>query len=318
MSLWALCALVGALGACGGLFLPAYSIMTPATLPDEALQSGNALTLASLQLAALAGPLLAGLVSARFTPSVAIGLDALSFLASALTLAALRDPRAASQPPAPLARQSQPGGAAAPETSRATQHRAKPSFWRFLRGSQLLQVILVVVVVANLPVEGLKGVALPALAFRELHLGTTGFGLMLAAFGAGGLIGSLAAAALPPLPRRGMLMLLLLAGDALAVGALPLAGGAVGAAICLIVWGLTNNLRDALYFTFIQQRLPRELLGRVMGVLLFATYSVAPLSALVIGAAVTRFGPVVVFPAGGAVLLLAVVVGLIPPEIREE
>jgi hypothetical protein len=36
---------------------------------------------------------------------------------------------------------------------------------------------------------------------------------------------------------------------------------------------------------------PRELLGRVMGALLFATHSVAPLSTLVIGAAVTRFGP---------------------------
>lgn len=67
-----------------------------------------------------------------------------------------------------------------------------------------------------------------------------------------------------------------------------------------------------------QQRLPHELLGRVMGALLFATYSVAPLSTLVIGAAVTRFGPDVMFPASGAVLLLAVMVGLIPREIRQE
>ena len=55
-----------------------------------------------------------------------------------------------------------------------------------------------------------------------------------------------------------------------------------------------------------------------MGVLLFATYSVAPLSTLVIGAVVTRFGSDVVLPASGAVLLLVVMVGLIPCEIRQE
>jgi predicted MFS family arabinose efflux permease len=302
---WALCALLAALGAGGGIFLPAYSTITPETLPAQMLQAGNALNFASLRLAALGGPLLAGILITRFIPSVAIGLDALSFLASALTLAAMPNSRTAPKPP---------DGGVAP----AVAQTAEPSFGHFLRHSRLLQIIVVVVVVANLPVEGLKGVALPALAFGTLHLGATGYGLLVAAFGVCGLVGNLMAAALPTTRRRGSVALLLLAGDAVAVGALPFVGGGLEVALCLLVWGLANNLRDALYYTFNQQHLPRALLGRGLGVLLFATFSVAPLSALLIGAAMPRLGPVVVFPVSAGLLLLAVAIGLTSPEMRAE
>jgi hypothetical protein len=59
------------------------------------------------------------------------------------------------------------------------------TFWGLLRHSRLLQWILVFSIFTNFSFGGLVfGVALPALAKGPLAAGATGYGLLLAAFGA--------------------------------------------------------------------------------------------------------------------------------------
>src|SRR5260370_24669795 len=78
------------LGAGEGLFLPGSFAIVPALLPDEELQSGNALASGVTQLAMLAGPAVGGALVALVGPAPAFAIDAATFVISALTLAGVR------------------------------------------------------------------------------------------------------------------------------------------------------------------------------------------------------------------------------------
>ena len=70
-----------------------------------------------------------------------------------------------------------------------------------LKRSRGLQVILVVVIAANLASGGMGDVALPALAHASF--GAAGYGALLACLAVGGVIGTLAAARCGNLRRAG-------------------------------------------------------------------------------------------------------------------
>src|SRR2546430_1146137 len=76
--------------AVGGAFLPASQSILPETLSPDDLQAGNGLMLASRQGANLIGSAVAGVVVAALTSAVALAIDALTFLVSALSLALMR------------------------------------------------------------------------------------------------------------------------------------------------------------------------------------------------------------------------------------
>ncbi len=78
------------LGAGEGLFLPGSFAIVPVLLPDEELQSGNALASAVTQLATLAGPAVGGALVALAGPAPAFAVDAATFVVSALTLSGVR------------------------------------------------------------------------------------------------------------------------------------------------------------------------------------------------------------------------------------
>jgi MFS family permease len=188
------------LGAGEGMFLPGSYAIIPALLPPEDLQAGNALAAGGTQLATLAGPAIGGAMVAILGSSPALALDAASFAISAATLAGIR---AARRPAAgPDARsavnllktaadhQQPPQAAAGPQDEPAP---AGPALRTLLRSERILQISLVVNIAANLGLGGAAEVALPSLAHGPLHAGSIGFGSLLAALAAGGLLGTLAA-----------------------------------------------------------------------------------------------------------------------------
>src|SRR5205085_9278253 len=165
------------------------------------------------------------------------------------------------------------------------------TFWQFLRTSQLLKAGLAVSVVGNLAIGGVLEVALPALAHGPLAAGASGYGLILAAFGAGALVGGLGIGAFGHLRHRGIIAMLTGLIQAITFAIIPFAGGLIGATVSMAATGVCNSVTNVIFMTVMQERLPRQLLGRIMGVLMLASFGSFPLSVAIAGVVVNRFGP---------------------------
>jgi MFS family permease len=160
-------------------------------------------------------------------------------------------------------------------------------------------------------------VALPTLAHGQYAAGAGGYGLLLATFGAGSLLGGLIAGGLGNLPRRGILMLALITTLAVLYAFVPFAGGLPGATLLVACAGLTNGILTVLAFTLLQQQAPRHLLGRLLAILMVATLGLYPFSVALVGIISARIGPQVLFPVSGAMMLGAALFGLMQREIRK-
>lgn len=332
-ALWQLLLVAIPLGAFEGLFLPASFSMLPEVLEDTDLQAGNALNTSSYQLASLVGSGAGGIVVGALKSGVALAFDAFSFVASALSLAIIRGrPRSAAAPasPAPQAEPAAEGMLAAAESlpgvqaiegAKAEEQPAPATgqsmtFWQLARTSRVLQTAFLVSLFANMTFGGLLEVALPTLAHGQLAAGAGGYGAILAAFGFGALLGGIVSGALGNIPHRGTVALGVSILQAIVVALIPY-GGLAGAIVCMAAAGIFNSVTNVIFITIIQQIIPRHLLGRVMGVLMFASFGTYPLSVAIVGVIVARLGPTIIFPVSGAVLCIAIVFGLFQRELRE-
>lgn len=333
-TVWQLCGLVLPLGVIEGLFLPAYLSITPRIVPDDDLQAANALGESANMLAVILGPMIAGVILARFSVGAGLAVDACTFIVSALALVAMRGgamhapTETAEREPlhqgavhdkpdhvAPL--EAGPAVAGAGDGVGAQVRAEVTTFWQFFRESRLMRVMLLLTVATNLTSDGVVGVALPTLASGQLAAGPSGYGLLLGASGIGMLAGGLSAGALGKAPRRGMIALGALAVDAAAVAAIPFAGGLIGAALALIAAGATTGVLSILFLTLLQQLPPRHLLGRVMGAFTLVSTGLYPLSVALAGAIIARWNAPAMFLTSGIVLLIAAVIGLSQREMRE-
>ena len=301
VSLVALGPLAAFIGAGEGLFIPASFAIMPSLLDGEQLAAGNAISTAAVQAGSLLGPALGGaLVAATRASTWAFAVDAASFAVSALTLALI--PR----------QSASAAGAGGADTSVAG---AGGGMLAFLKRSRVLQVILVVVIAANLAGGGMGEVALPSLA--HARFGAAGYGALLACFAAGGVIGTLAAARSgglrAPVIFASALFLVSAAADAL----VPYLGGEAGAAAMLFVGGAATGLGNVTVLTVLQKWTPPALLGRVMSALMLCAFGSFPLSVAISGVLVRHIGPSLFFPVAGAVVAVAILGGLTQREFRE-
>jgi MFS family permease len=312
-TLLALGPLAALTGASEGLFIsPSYALL-PSLLPPGELQAGNAIASALTEGGNLIGPALGGPLVAALGPAAAFAADAASFAVSAAMLALIpvRRPRAA-YPAEAITRP--PGGPA--------------RLWPLIRRERLLQVMLAVVIVANLASDGTLEVAIPALA--HARYGAIGYGSMMACLAAGAVAGSLAGmrgrapgrtlgpvpgrmlARTPPAVQSAASFVL----EGVAIMALPYLGGLTGAATAAFVLGLTSGFGNVLLITLLQQWAPPALLGRVMSLIMLAAWGTLPLSAVIAGALVLRFGAAPYFPVAGAIVAVAVLGALTQREFR--
>jgi MFS family permease len=309
-ALWQLCAVAVPLGAFGGAFMPASMSILPETLSNEDLQAGNGLMMSSMQGANLVGSALAGVVVAAFTAGAGLAIDAVTFLVSVVSLALMRAAHRAT----PSKREA---GASQEHPSASTQEQGEQvSFWRFLLTSRLIQVILLMFIVIGLFSGGLIEVALPTLVHGPMHGSASSYGIILAAWGAGALVGSIFAGMLGKHTHKGLAILLAGLIVAASIALLP-TGGVIGAMACMLIGGVANSVITVLLFTAIQLAIPRHLMGRVMGLLMFSSFGLYPLSVALAGVLSNQFGPAILFPFGGLLLGLVMVFGMTQKALRE-
>jgi MFS family permease len=313
--MWHLCAVAVLLGAFAGLFLPAYYAILPEVLNADELQAGNALNTSTIQLALLIGSGLAGLVVSHLQPVAAFAIDALTFVVSAITLTLMQHGRRTSK--FKTTPEYQLTSVSSNSLDYTSTFSPDISFWQLLRTWRLLQVAFLVIIFGNFLFNGLFEVALPVLARNQFLTGASGYGLLLALFGGGSLLGGLVAGGLGKIAHRGMLMLTLIMILGIIYALIPFVGGFQGAVVLLGSAGFTNGMLTVLAFTILQQQAPYHLLGRLMGVFLFASLGLYPFSVALVGILSSHFGPAIIFPISAIMMVGASAFGWFQREIRE-
>jgi len=288
------------LGAGEGLFLPGSFSVIPALLPAGDLQAGNALASAGTQLATLGGPAVGGAAVALGSPALAFGLDAASFAVSAVTLAVLARLRATA-----------PSGGGHAQPGQAGPGPGRPArLATILRSERVLAVILIVNVAANLGSGGLDGVAIPALAHGPLHASAAGYGAILAAFGGGALIGTIAAGQASRVRRPAVTGSAAFLIEAAFIAAVPFLGSTPAVAAAVALLGVCNGFGNVVLITVFQQWAPSALLGRLMSLLVLTSFGVYPVSVALAAFAGRGLGTSAFFLFAAGVLAVAILGGL--------
>jgi MFS family permease len=292
------------LGAGEGLFLPGSFSIVPSLLPGDDLQAGNALTSSGTQLATLVGPALGGVCVAVIGAPAAFGVDTVSFLLSAVSLAGVR--RAQTLPPEPVAVPWAAPAGPIQAPAGPTQAPAGPTVRQLVATEPVLIILLTTTLAANLGSGGLGEVALPDLARTSFHLGAAGYGGLIATFGGGALIGTLVAAQSRVLRRPAVVGSLAFLGAAGCAAAVPYLGSAVAGGGALLGYGALTGFGNVVTITAVQRWAPAALMGRLMSLVLLASFGIFPVSVLLGGLIVRAFGPAAFFPLASAALALAV------------
>jgi MFS family permease len=312
VSMPAVYVLAFALGLASAFGIPSGTSMLPNVFPTAQLQLANGIMMGLRQLTLLGGPLLAALVFALYGDGsgpgphaargigIAFGFDCASFILSAWTLSRVR-----MLPPA--------APAAAPQAMFSAIGAGLAMVWN----DTALRVCIIYWALCALVVGGTMQVALPVLASTRLG-GASALGLIMGAHGVGALIG-MAASGMLRNARLGTFGATLLAIDAL-VGALLMGLGLVHAtwqaALFMLAIGVLGGFIQVAVFSWIQQRVPRDMLGRAMSIFMFIFMGVAPLAAAITGALLTTVSLTGLFIGAGAFLLGAVVIAWLFTPMR--
>ncbi|MDB5917065.1 MAG: transporter [Massilia sp.] len=297
-------ALALGIGLASAFSIPSGTSMLPNVVAPHQLQMANGMMMSMRVLTALAGPLLAGLLIAfsNHGPAggagmadarglgLAFALDALSFAVTIWTLNRVR---------------MHAGALKAHEHARqpvlAAVGEGLAMAWR---DAEMRSAFLYWGVISFV-VGGTMQVAMPVLASSRLG-GAAALGLVMGAHAAGSLAG-MGLSSLKGDFRIGTLGTTLLLVDAVAGVVLMFMGGvgaAWQAAALMLVLGALAGFMQVAVFTWIQRRVPREMLGRTMSIFMFIILGLAPLAASLTGLAMQVLTLTQLFVGAGLFLLL--------------
>jgi len=290
--------LAAAATAASTVAMPSVAASTPRLVDASELQRANALRSAVGQGAIVAGPALGAVVLALSDPAVAILLNGLSFAVSAVCVLAIG-----------------PGPAFAP---RDGQGGELPSLLDDLRaGARALRgaptaVRLVAADVLCSGVYGLLTVML-MLVSRQVGAGSGGYGILLGAFGAGGLLGAtlVARADAPATWRRVLAVALMLVAASMA--ALGQSSTLVEALSLAVLGGGGMIVGEVLSETALPRMLDDEVLGRAYGLAVPTSIGGIVIGSLVAGPLVSLLGLHGAFIAAGVFVAVVAAVLLRRP-----
>jgi MFS family permease len=296
-----------AFGLVSGFAVPAANSIVPNLVPANDLQTGNAVNMGTAQLVGFIGPTLAGVIIAQYSGAtfgiaLAFAVDALGFAVSATCLWLMRG-----------------GGRRMPFDGTAGGGSVWGSIWsgiRYLWGGRNMRFMFFVLIAANLLFIGPLLVGIPVLAKQRLPEGAVAFGLLMSAYAGGNLTGYLLAGVLPKLKawRMTVFVVGLLVAFGLVMSALGLVNITWVDSILMAVLGVGNGYMGIIVFTWIQQRTPREMLGRMMGMFMFAQMGLTPVSQALAGV-ISKWSLTGLFLGSGALILVLAVWCGFQPEL---
>ncbi|MGE5376580.1 MAG: MFS transporter [Bacteroidota bacterium] len=269
---------------------PARQALIPDLVDHRDLLNALSLNAATYTGAALIGPALAGILLEPIGAGTLYFLNSLSFLAVIIPLTLIRG---------------------VPTHGGSQQGSLFDSFLagiRYVGGHRLIMALLGLSAMGAIFGRSYQSL-LPVFSRDIWQTGPQGYGYLLAAAGAGALVGAFGLASFKQVPHQGALMLVsgLLFSGSLALFSISPSFGA--GLFFLFVAGVTSTVYATVIATFIQLSVPNEMRGRVMSLYTVTLIGLPSLGALGIGAFAEWLGGVEGAPK--AVLLGAIVLAVI-------
>ncbi|MBL4789158.1 MAG: MFS transporter [Kordiimonadaceae bacterium] len=279
-------------GLVDAFFYPASIAIVPALVVKDMLQKANAFVHGSIFVGVIIGPAIAGLIIAGEVTTLGHGsgdaatyesnrlgfaraffVDGLTFLISFLTLIFVK------------ARVLGEGdGSDEPKTSMIAEVVegikwvwSKPTIRLGFLGIAVIEFFFQAPIFIGLPM-------LTKVRFLEP---TFIYGIIIAAWGVGALIGSVLAGSLKPIPERYLvrIMFIVFIASGAALGLVIMYQPYWWAMLVFFIAGIGDSFVMLNFTTWIQKKTPEKLLGRVMSIFTFMSVGLVPIAAIALGSA---------------------------------
>lgn len=298
-------------GLCTAFALPANRALLPQVVDRMQIQQANSALMGSQQLIQLFAPVLAGLLIWGM-PSMAMHAaggdlmriaDAFAFNAVAISVALFLLTRIHLAPRA------------------ASTGRPKVGLtdgFRYLWRDRGLRIATPYMACIGFFAIGPLLTVIPLFAAQRLEDGSLSYGMLYAVNGLGSLLG-FACGGLLPKPDKRRLGLIMFTTDLTAgLGMLLLSqsNGFATAAAALAIVGISASYGGVLGLSWIQERIPQQLAGRVLGIVTFAVLGLTPVSMALGGLLISHYSLTVLLNASGCAIVCCALLGLCSPGIN--
>jgi MFS family permease len=286
------------LGAADAFFVPAVGSLIPRMVAGDRLNAANSFIQLSDMITQVVGPAAAGLLIAGVGQGVTFGINGALFAFGALSLVAVRFV---------MAPRAESAGRVLDEIKAGFSHA-----WHtpVIRLTLFTLSVLSLAAVGPLTVGG-------ALLARDRLGGAESLGLFLGAFGAGSLVGVIAAvrARVPTSPNRLLIAISVALG--LGVGAFAFVQTLAVAIAVAATTGLVLGFGGVVLTTLLQRATPYDMQGRIASLVMFSFFALDPvsqgLSGLLVGAGIEAL-----FLVAGTLPLLAAVAVALDRSTRDQ
>lgn len=301
-------------GIISGFFNPAATAMMPAVVQEDELPVSNSIYQGTAQLSSFFGPVLAGSLIAFFARmdknagtseingiAAAVAIDSLTFLVSIATLYWMKL-------------------AAAVQAQAESQSSIIASIRegiRFVWNEPMLRVIFALLMAANFLFVGPLLVGIPVLADTRLEGGAAAYGTVMGAFGGGVLLGIVLAGSIIRILKERMsrYIVTVIVAFGAGMGLLGFVTSTPVAFLILLLAGIGNGTLMITGLSFLQRQAPKEMLGRIMSLILLASVGLVPISQALTGALIRLSLPGVFAGAGILMMLVALWVAAQPETL---
>ncbi len=312
-NVWVVLCLLSVQQAFFAINQPTRSAAIPRILPGDQLPAANSLNMTVMQLGAIVGPLLAGVMLHWVDLSTLYLIDAITCIAPIWATF-----RLSPIPPTNGGQHSSGLGAV----------RSVLEGFRYLAGNQVVLMSFVVDLIAM--IFGMPRALFPQMAHESfggpIEGGTT-MALLAAAMSVGAVAGGVFSGWLPRIRRQGLVVVVAIVVWGVAMVGFGLAGGLAHGTAGTVLWiglaflaigGVADMVSAAFRSTILQQVASDELRGRLQGVFTVVVAGGPRLSDAVHGGAAAVVGTTVAAAGGGALVVVGVVIAAlaVPAFIR--
>lgn len=307
VQMWMVYAFALGFGLIAGFAVPAATSIVPMLVEEEDLQAGNSIIMGSSQLVQFVGPTIAGILIGKFSSSalgigLAFGIDTISFSISAVCLWAMC------------------GGRSLASSGEAQKENIWSSIMvgvKYLWNNETLRMLFLILAAVNFLFTGPLLVGIPVLADQYLPEGAVAFGLLMSAFAGGSLLGILLAGALPRPKGQAMsaFLVILLVAFGVALGCFGFIRSTWLDFVMMLLLGAGNGYIAILMFTWMQTNTPKEMLGRMMSMVMLAGNGLIPISQAISGAFI-KWSLETLFVSAGVLIVLVSIWAAMQPGLR--